>query len=271
MLGAYTFAGWELPADLAEETRNATTVTQRTIIASVIAVAVHGLILLVGFSYASPGISKTLGEHYPVLSIIEYQWGSTMREAVDILFMISFVSVVLLIQAGAARLLFSLGRDNMAPFGTFFGKVHVRFKTPYTALIGTAIFGILMFAVPALISAKVLEYIIGTASVGFNLAYALVAGIYLFKTYRGTLPQQFGSFSLGRWGKPVAWASVIWQIFLIGTMTAAEHQPQSRTDHARDARGRAAVVPGLGSPQGQAGQAGPHREVAVEDPKDAAA
>jgi len=265
LLGAYTFAGWELPADLAEETRNATSTTQRTIIASVIAVAVTGLILLVGYSYASPGIAKTLAEPVPVLSIIQYQWGSTMKEVVNILFLISFVSVVLLIQAGAARLLFSLGRDNMAPFGTFFGKVNVRFKTPYTALIGTAIFGMLMFSVPALISAKVLEYIIGTASVGFNLVYAAMAAIYLVMARRGTLPKQFGSFSLGRWGVPVAWASVIWQIFLVGTLTV----PNINHDIAITTLAMLAV--GLVwflvwvRPRVNRGQAGPHREVAVAD------
>jgi amino acid transporter len=265
LLGAYTFAGWELPADLAEETRNATTVTQRTIIASVLAVAVSGFILLIGFSYASPGIAKTLGEGTPVLSIIQYQWGTTGRQLVDILFLISFVSVVLLIQAGAARLLFSLGRDNMAPFGTFFGRVSGRFKTPYTALIGTAVFGIAMFTVPALISAKVLEYILGTASVGFNLVYALIAGVYLFMSYRGTLPKQFGRFSLGRWGKPIAWVSVFWQIFLVGTLTLP------KINFKIGVTTLAMVVVGAlwflvwVRPKVKAGQAGPHREVAVRE------
>ncbi len=263
LLGAYTFAGWELPADLAEETHEATRITQRTIIASVIAVAITGLIILVGFSYASPGISKTLSEPVPVLSIIQYQWGATMVKVVNAVFLISFVSVVLLIQAGAARLLFSLGRDNMAPFGTFFGKVTPRFKTPYTALIGTATFGIVMFTVPSLISAKALEYVIGTASVGFNLVYTLVAGIYLVKAHRGTLPRQFGGFSLGRWGKPVAAVSLVWQVFLIGTLTL----PNINHNIALTMLGMLAV----GAlwfvvwvrPKVRRRQAGPHAEVAT--------
>jgi amino acid transporter len=261
LLGAYTFAGWELPADLAEETRNATTVAGRTIIASVLAVAVTGLILLVGFAYASPNIAKTLGEPIPVLSIIQYQWGATIKDIIDVLFLISFVSVVLLIQAGAARLLFSLGRDNMAPFGTFFGKVHVRFKTPYTALIGTAVFGIAMFTVPALISHQILEYIIGTASVGFNLVYALVAAIYLVKARRGTLPEQFGNFSLGRWGQPVALVSLVWQIFLVGTLTLPDiNRKVGLTTLAMLAVGLVWFVVWV-YPRVKRGQAGPHQEL----------
>jgi amino acid transporter len=263
LLGAYTFAGWELPADLAEETRDATRIAGRTILASVIVVAITGFILLIGYSYASPCISKTLSEPVPVLSIIQYQWGATMKDVVNVLFLISFVSVVLLIQAGAARLLFSLGRDNMAPFGTFFGRVTPRFKTPYTALIGTAIFGILMFAVPALISAKVLEYIIGTASVGFNLVYAMVAGIYLVKVRRGTLPRQFGDFSLGRWGKPVAWASLIWQVFLVGTLTLPNiNHNIALTTLAMLAVGLLWFLVWV-RPKVRRGQAGPHAEVAT--------
>ena len=127
-----------------------------------------------------------------------------------------------------------------------------------------------MFTVPALISAKVLEYIIGTASVGFNLVYGLIAGVYLFMSYRGTLPKQFGRFSLGRWGKPIAWVSLVWQIFLVGTLTLPKINFKiGVTTLAMIVVGRCGSLVWV-RPKVKAGQAGPHREVAVEDLETAA-
>ena len=42
-----------------------------------------------------------------------------------------------------------------------------------------SLFAVGMFTIPALISSTVLSYIIGTASVGYNLVYAAVAAIFV--------------------------------------------------------------------------------------------
>jgi amino acid transporter len=219
LLGAFTYAAWELPADLAEETKDATNVAAKTMIWSIVAVAVGGAILLISYTYASPGIAQTLSSPTPILSIIDYQWGSTAREIINVVFLVSFFAVSMLILAGAVRLLFSLSRDNMAPGSSLFRKVHPRFETPYAATVGMSIFCVGMFTIPALLSSSVLSYIIGTASVGYNLVYAAVAAIFVYNVQKRTLPETHGSFTLGRWALPVGWAALIWQIFLIGTLT----------------------------------------------------
>jgi amino acid transporter len=219
LLGAFTYAAWELPADLAEETKDAPNVAAKTMLWSLVSVGVAGMLLLVGYAYAAPNIGAIVNSSTPVLDIIEYQWGGTARSLIDILFLISFVAVCLVIMAGAARLLFSLARDNMVPLSSQFAQVSDRFKTPHYALIGVSIFAIAMFTVPALISTTALSYVVGTASVGYNLVYLMVAAIFVYKVRRKTLPPSFGKFSLGRWAQPVGWAAVIWQLFLVGTLT----------------------------------------------------
>lgn len=218
LLGAFTYAAWELPADLAEETKDATNVAAMTMIWSIVAVAIGGALLLISYTYASPGIDKTLSSSTPILSIIDYQWGNTAKEIVNVVFLVSFFAVSMLIMAGAVRLLYSLSRDNMAPGSGLFKRVS-RFGTPAAATIGVSLFAIGMFTIPALLSSKVLSYIIGTASVGYNLVYAAVAAIFIYKVRQGSLPKSHGSFQLGRWASLVGWSALIWQVFLIGTLT----------------------------------------------------
>jgi amino acid transporter len=219
LLGAFTYAAWELPADLAEETKDATNVAARTMIWSIVAVAVGGTLLLISYTYASPGIDQTLASSTPILSIIDYQWGSTAKEIINVVFLVSFFAVSMLILAGAVRLLYSLSRDNMAPGSGLFRRVSPRFNTPYFATIGMSLFAIGMFTIPALLSSTVLGYIIGTASVGYNLVYGAVAAIFIWNLRRGTLPESHGSFTLGRWSAVVGWAVLVWQVFIVGTLT----------------------------------------------------
>jgi amino acid transporter len=219
LLGAFTYAAWELPADLAEETKDAPNVAARTMLLSLVSVGVAGMLLLAGYTYAAPSIETIANSSTPILDIIKYQWGGTAKSLVDILFLISFVAVCLVIMAGAARLLFSLARDNMVPLSSKFSQVSDRFKTPHYALVGVSIFAIAMFTIPALISTTALSYVVGTASVGYNLVYLFVAVIFVYKVRRNTLPPSFGKFSLGKWAQPVGWAAVIWQLFLVGTLT----------------------------------------------------
>jgi len=219
LLGAFTYAAWELPADMAEETKDAPTIAGKTMLISLVVVGIGGMILLVGYSYAAPSVGAIANSTTPILDVIEYQWGHTAKDIVDIFFLISFVAVCLVIMAGAARLVYSLARDNMAPGSKLFAKVSHRYKTPHWALIGVTVFSFGMFAIPAKISSTALSYVVGTAAVGYNLVYMLVAGMFVYKVRKGTLPPSYGRIQLGKWAEPVGWAALIWQIFLVCTLT----------------------------------------------------
>ena len=130
LLGAFTYAAWELPADMAEETKDAPTIAAKTMLISLVAVGIGGMILLVGYSYAAPSVSAIANSSTPILDVINYQWGHTAKDIVDVFFLISFVAVCLVIMAGAARLVYSLARDNMAPGSKLFAKVSASLQDP---------------------------------------------------------------------------------------------------------------------------------------------
>ncbi|AQT78781.1 hypothetical protein B1R94_05210 [Mycolicibacterium litorale] len=223
--GAFLYAGWELPADMAEETKDAPNTAARTMLWSIGAVAVSGIAMVIAFSYASPGLAETLQSATPALSVVDYQFGHTVAEVYNALLLVTFFAVALLITAGATRLLFSMARDGLPPGAALFKKVNSR-KTPAAATICVGIFAIVMFTVPQLYSTNVQNTIFGTASVGYNLVYTLVAAIFLYKAAKDELPRSFGKFSLGKWAKPVALIALLWQLFVVGTLTfpAANHQ-----------------------------------------------
>ena len=189
---------------------------------------------------------------------------------IDVLFLISFVAVSLVIMAGAARLWYSLARDNMTPFSRIFSQVSDRFRTPHWALIGVTIFSFGMFAIPAKISSTALSYVVGTAAVGYNLVYLLVAGMFVYKVRKRSLPPSFGRFTLGRWAEPVGWAALIWQVFLVCTLTLPNiNQAVGWTTLAMIGVGGIWYIVYVHGATGR-GEAGPHH-AAVEDETSASA
>ena len=270
LLGAFTYAAWELPADMAEETKDAPNIAAKTMLMSLVAVAIAGMLLLIGYSYAAPSVGAIANSSTPILDVINYQWGNTAKDIIDILFLISFVAVCLVIMAGAARLLYSLARDNMSPLSKVFSQVSDRFRTPHWALIGVTIFSFGMFAIPAKISSTALSYVVGTAAVGYNLVYLLVAGMFVYKVRKRSLPPSFGRFTLGRWAEPVGWAALIWQVFLVCTLTLPNiNQAVGWTTLAMIGVGGIWYIVYVHGATGR-GEAGPHH-AAVEDETSASA
>lgn len=219
LLGAFLYAGWELPADLAEETKDAPNTAARTMLWSIGAVAISGLVMVITFSYAAPDLAITLGSPTPALSVFEFHFGATAAAVYNALCLVAFFAVALLITAGATRLLFSMSRDGLAPGSALFRRVTVRSRTPAAATVCVGLFAVVMFTVPQLYSTDVQSTIFGTASVGYNLVYTAVALIYLVTARSGELPPSLGRFTLGRWGQPIAAVAFCWQLFVVATLT----------------------------------------------------
>ena len=105
-----------------------------------------------------------------------------------------------------------------------------------------------MFAIPAKISSTALSYVVGTAAVGYNLVYLLVAGMFVYKVRKRSLPPSFGRFTLGRWAQPVGWAAAHLADLPGVHAHPAEHQPGRRLDHAGDDWRRRDLVRRLRAP-----------------------
>lgn len=219
LMAAFTLTVWEIPADMAEETKDATTIAPRAMIQSVGLSGLVGMLLLVSLIYAAPGINSVVNSSTPILTIVDYQWGRTLGEIANVFFLIAITASALVVQAGAARLLFSLARDNMLPGSRFIRRVAPKARTPLGALITVAVFAIAVFALGTYFFSTVLGYLFGATAVGFALIYAAVSAVFIYKVHTRSMPEQHGSFSLKKWALPVGWAALLWQLFLVGTLT----------------------------------------------------
>ena len=227
-LGAFMFVAWEAAADLAEETKHAPRVAAQAMLWTILVVFVGGTIMSFAYVYASHSIPDTLGSSVPILAVIQYQWGNLAAKIVDIGFLVSFFSVLMITTAAAARLVYSLARDNMLPGSRILSRVSVRHRSPIGAI---GVVGALMLAFtvlpPFLLSSSVIGYLLGASGAGYHVVYLLVIGVYIVRVYRKSLPEPLpGAILLGGWRMAVACFAFLYELFVLGVIALPR---QSRT------------------------------------------
>jgi amino acid transporter len=219
-LGAFMFVAWEAAADMAEETKRAPRVAAQAMLWTIAIVFVGGTIMSFAYAYASHSIPDTLKSSVPILAVIQYQWGSLPAKIVDIGFLVSFFSVLMITTAAAARLVFSLARDKMLPASHLLSRVSVRFRSPIGAI---GVVGVLMLAFtvlpPFLLSSSVIGYLLGASGFGYHVVYLLVLGVYIYKVYRKSLPPALpGAILLGGWRMAIACFAFLYELFVLGVI-----------------------------------------------------
>lgn len=219
-LGAFLFVAWEAAADMAEETKRAPRVAAQAMLWTVIISFVGGTIMSFAYAYASHTIPDTLGSSVPILAVIQYQWGSVAVRIVDIGFLVSFFSVLMITTAAAARLVYSLARDNMLPASHLLSRVSHRFRSPIGAI---GVVGVLMLAFtvlpPFLVSSSVIGYLLGASGFGYHVVYLLVLGVYIYKAYKRSLPEALpGAILLGGWRMVIACFAFLYELFVLGVI-----------------------------------------------------
>jgi amino acid transporter len=229
-LGAFMFVAWEAAADLAEETKDAPRVAARAMLWTIIVVFVGGTIMSFAYVYASHSIPDMLGSSVPILSVLQYQWGNVAAKIVNIGFLVSFFSVLMITTAAAARLVYSLARDKMLPGSRILSTVSTRYRSPIGAI---GVVGALMLAFtvlpPFLLSSSVIGYLLGASGLGYHVVYLLVLGVYIYKVYRRNLPEPLPGAVLlrGGWRMVIACFAFLYEIFVLGVIVLPK---QSRTD-----------------------------------------
>ena len=209
LVGAFTLVGWESAADLGEEVIGASKRVPRAMLSGLIGSVILGMLALVGFTLAIPNLTTTEASTQPILTIGGFWLGSGVLK-----FFVSFVIVAIFAlnvagAAGQSRLLFSLARDNMVPGSKWLARINERSQTPVPALI---VLGILIMAAVVYGRAQPNSFgtLVGATALLPFIIYALVLIAYLLRFERlRSLP---GSFDLGRWGRPVAFISLLWTL-----------------------------------------------------------
>jgi APA family basic amino acid/polyamine antiporter len=107
-----------------------------------------------------------------------------VRVAIDVGAVLGLGSVILVMLLGQSRVFFSMSRDGL--LGTWAGKVHPRFRTPYLSTIYT---GVAVGLATGLLPLQLLGQLV---NIGTLLAFALVcAGVWLLRSKRPDLERPF--------------------------------------------------------------------------------
>lgn len=212
LMSLFVVYGFDTAGTLAEETHNPSRSAPRAMLIALLGSFVLGGVFLLGailaISNGSGALTKIMADPNSLETIIE----QTAPGLSNVFFIIvsTAISVCgLSVQANAARLLYSMGRDGQIPFGKALGRVSPTLGTPVIAIIVTAVVGAaLMFAT------QVEAVLVAVTVVLIYLAYGICTASALVARFRGW-PREKAAFSLGGAGLIINLIAVIYQVAMI--------------------------------------------------------
>jgi amino acid transporter len=217
LLGIFTIVGFEFAADMAEETVNPRRIVPRAIIGAVAASGVLGMVALVGFTIAIPDIAMVTKSSLPLITISHYWLGTAATKVFLVIVAFATFAVLTVGTTAQARLLYSMGRDNVILGSRFLRLVHPKTKTPVVGLIVAAILTI-AFMVYGYNQASAFGTLTAAASIFPYLAYGLIVAAYAARSKR--LPEApRGVFSLGRFRATVFVVAGGWLVLALVVLT----------------------------------------------------
>ena len=212
----WTLQTFEAASEFAEETVEARKVIPITILRTWAVGIVVGAVLLFGLVLALPNITSTLGASVPTLYVVQQALGDAISPFFWIVLIIAVYACGLASLTAAARLTFSMARDNCLPFSKVLAYVHPSLKTPTWASVAI---GVLCAAM--CFSADALNILGGVAALGWYLVYisTILAAMYALGNRALAKYRIAGTFDLGTWTLPVAVIALIWCVIAIGILT----------------------------------------------------
>jgi amino acid transporter len=202
LMAVWIFYGFEACGDVAEEVKNPSRRIPRAMLMTLGVGGAVSMLLVLALTLSVPSISAVTSgtDSDPVNTVFTASFGHFVHKLALLVIVLAFVSCTLAIQAAAARLLFSQGRDGVLPGSSLLARVSPRFHmSPWS--VGVA------FVIPSAIilatynSPSALTKIIDFAVVGIYIGFQLVVLAALMARTRGWKPA--GAFTLGGWGLPV--------------------------------------------------------------------
>ena len=205
LMAAYVLVGFDSAGELSEETHRPRATTPRTIIRAVVASGIGGAFLIVAALMAAPSLTNgdlaTQGLPYVLTSRL----GTTAGKLLLLDVALAVCVCTLAIQTAAARMIFSMARDNVLPASRQLRQVSRRTGTPVAATIVPGV----LAAVCLVVNVGNAGLFLGLASVCIMLlyvAYLMVTAPLLVRRLSGSGPaagvdeQGRPLFSLGRFG-----------------------------------------------------------------------
>jgi amino acid transporter len=160
-------------------------------------------------------------QHQPLNTLVAAGHLPWLSDVLDVGITLSFFAAALAASTALVRVLFSMGREHIAP--TAVGRTHPRYRTPHIAIAVTmpviALVPVLLLALGGMTPAAILTAVLNTAVFGYLVAYLLVcaaAPIFLHRIRELTpgavlasaatapvLVLALGFFVVSQWGSPI--------------------------------------------------------------------
>ncbi len=196
--GAFFYWGWDVTANLNEETKDGASTAGKGGIFGVIFVFATFLLTIVAINMVLS--DATLSSSGSVLSdfaaVIVPGW---FGKFIVVSVLLSTVATIETQMIQVTRTLFSMGREYSMP--SSFGQVHKKFQTPWNATIFTTVFVLLFFIGSQFISSVNDIAQAGVAAIGIQICfYYALAAISVIVLYRRQLTRSIGTFFMvGVW------------------------------------------------------------------------
>jgi len=207
----WTISCFDCVVHISEEASNASVALPWAIIsANMISGALGwGVLIAIAFCMGTDMesiLSSPIGQ--PLAAIFYNSFGQKGTLAIwAIVIVFQFMTAVSVVTV-ASRQLFAFSRDGAVPFSRYLYRINSYTLTPVNCVwfttIGSLLLGLLAFTGSAAIGAV---FTLGVAAQYIAIAIPIAARFVFRNKFKP------GPFSLGRWGRPVAFISVLWMAF----------------------------------------------------------
>ncbi len=215
LIGLYTLVGFEVSANLSEETKDASKTVPKAIILSVLLSGIFGTLFLIAVSWAIPDMAAVLKAASPIALIIESNLGLAVSKIFMVIIIISIFACGLICSTSATRIVYVMARDDAFFASGLFKKVHPKTCTPIPSCILLWILGLLSIYFASSIT------ILAVAASVLPATYYLIT-VVSYATVRHKIKFRPGGFNLGKFAIPVIGLAILWLLFGIGILTIPE-------------------------------------------------
>jgi amino acid transporter len=202
VLPGYIVSGFDTTGNLAEETKNAARIAPLgTITGSLFAWLVGiGFLLLV--LLAIPDVGEVMRSATPVSDILNSAIGPVLTTIFEATAVLALISTCVVLQATAARILWSQARDGQMPAASWFRRTS-RFNVPGNATIVTFVVAVL-----SALWSSLFVVLAAIVAVAWALGYTVAVIVGLVAIIRKQLPAH--PWHYGRLSPVVFVAAVLW-------------------------------------------------------------
>lgn len=216
LMGFYTIVGFEVAANLSEETENAHKIVPRAIILSVVISGIFGTLFLIAATLSIKDLNAVYAlaasGQSPIPLIITSNLGVVFGKLLMVLFIVSIFACGLICYTSATRMVYAMSRDNSFFASNLFKKVNPKTGTPIPACVLLWVLGML-----SIIFANSVT-ILAVASAVLPGIYYLITIVSYFRV-RNKVKFREGCFNMGKFAIPIMVLSILWLIFEIGILT----------------------------------------------------